>query len=374
MNNNLKVILGTVAGIMIGGLTVVGANQAIQAMQNTEIKVSLNGQIQEFKDETTGEIQYPITYNNRTYLPLRNVAQLSGLDVNYEQSSNTALLKTSSLNTILHHQETSNNENLKAIWQGNNYYWIEISEDGKTVSHRCDDGEAAVISTNIGEDINIKKLLLKYDLLRDGDGKFVESNTSLVFLTTDGRVFISDSFEDLHFPNSKLNFYYLCNDVKDIDTTNNNETTVIKILKNNKFTDLEFLDSNKDFSYKGIDGTIQKIINVGNDKNTFAYRIFALTQEGYVYYADHIFSNVEDNPIQFTKFEGIEKISQITDSSIDDKDIFYSGKIPGYVCFERHIKEVRSDEGIYSHDVYRCYVISNESYDVLKINDVCSTT
>ena len=30
---------------MVGGLTVVGANQAIQALQNTEIKVSLNGQI-----------------------------------------------------------------------------------------------------------------------------------------------------------------------------------------------------------------------------------------------------------------------------------------------------------------------------------------
>ena len=27
MNNNLKVILGTVSGIIIGGLTVVGANQ-----------------------------------------------------------------------------------------------------------------------------------------------------------------------------------------------------------------------------------------------------------------------------------------------------------------------------------------------------------
>ena len=52
MKNNLKVILGTVAGVIIGGLTVVGANQAIQAIQNTEIKVSLNGQVQEFKDET----------------------------------------------------------------------------------------------------------------------------------------------------------------------------------------------------------------------------------------------------------------------------------------------------------------------------------
>jgi hypothetical protein len=47
VNNNLKVVLGTVAGVMIGGITVVGANQAIQAMQNTEIKVSLNGEVME---------------------------------------------------------------------------------------------------------------------------------------------------------------------------------------------------------------------------------------------------------------------------------------------------------------------------------------
>ncbi len=34
MNNNLKAILGTLAGAMVGGLTVVGANKEIQAMQN----------------------------------------------------------------------------------------------------------------------------------------------------------------------------------------------------------------------------------------------------------------------------------------------------------------------------------------------------
>ena len=76
-SGNFKLIGGLLAGMLIGGVTVVGANQAIQALQNTEIKVSLNGQVQTFKDETTGETQYPITYNDRTYLPLRNVAQLS---------------------------------------------------------------------------------------------------------------------------------------------------------------------------------------------------------------------------------------------------------------------------------------------------------
>ncbi len=97
MNNNLKVVLGTLTGVIISGLTVVGANQAIQATQNTEIKVSLNGEVQTFKDETTGEVQYPITYHDRTYLPLRNVANLAGLDVDYDQSKNMAILRNNNL-------------------------------------------------------------------------------------------------------------------------------------------------------------------------------------------------------------------------------------------------------------------------------------
>ncbi len=92
-NGNLKLVGGLLAGMIIGGATVVGANQAIQALQNTEIKVSLNGQVQTFKDETTGEVQFPITYHNRTFLPLRNVAQLAGLDVDYDNGTNTAVLK-----------------------------------------------------------------------------------------------------------------------------------------------------------------------------------------------------------------------------------------------------------------------------------------
>ena len=63
-------------------------------MQNTEIKVSLNGQIQEFKDETTGETQYPITYNGRTYLPLRNIANLFDASVDYDKDTKTAVLSS----------------------------------------------------------------------------------------------------------------------------------------------------------------------------------------------------------------------------------------------------------------------------------------
>ena len=129
MNDKLKMISCTFAGIMIGGLTVVGANQAIQAIQNTNIKISLNGVIQEFKDETTGEIQYPITYNDRTYLPLRNVAQLSGLVVDYDSSTNTAILTNKNeQKTDNQTQKTNNKTGTFFDVRGNGYLGISDSE------------------------------------------------------------------------------------------------------------------------------------------------------------------------------------------------------------------------------------------------------
>jgi len=87
-------ILGLTTGVVLTGASLVLANSQIQAILNDQIKVTLNGQIQEFKDETTNETQYPITYHDRTYLPLRTVANLVGVNVDYDASSNTAILKT----------------------------------------------------------------------------------------------------------------------------------------------------------------------------------------------------------------------------------------------------------------------------------------
>lgn len=85
-------IVGLAAGLTVAGASLVFANSQIQAILNNQIKVTLNGQVQEFKDETTNETQYPITYHDRTYLPLRTVANLVGVDVDYDASSNTAML------------------------------------------------------------------------------------------------------------------------------------------------------------------------------------------------------------------------------------------------------------------------------------------
>ncbi len=87
-------VLGLATGIVLAGASLVFANSQIQAIINNQIKVTLNGQVQEFRDETTNEIQYPITYKNRTYLPLRTVANLVGVEVDYDANTNTAILKT----------------------------------------------------------------------------------------------------------------------------------------------------------------------------------------------------------------------------------------------------------------------------------------
>ena len=101
-------LLGVVTGLTIAGASAVFANSHIQAMLNTQIKVTLNGQVQEFKDETTNEIQYPITFKNRTYLPLRTVANLVGVDVDYDENTNTAILTNNKA-------EMSNNDILKKL-------------------------------------------------------------------------------------------------------------------------------------------------------------------------------------------------------------------------------------------------------------------
>ncbi len=117
-------IIIAAASFILGSATIVGANQAIQAMQNTEIKVSLNGQVQTFKDETTGEVQYPITYHDRTYLPLRNVAQLAGVNVDYDHVSNTAILNSK---MTIDDSPTLNNKKVFAIV--NKYEWYSNQEE-----------------------------------------------------------------------------------------------------------------------------------------------------------------------------------------------------------------------------------------------------
>ena len=70
-----KFVLGLAAGLLLGSTIIVGANQTIQALLNDEITIIFDDVAVDLKDEVTGSTLYPITYNDRTYLPVRKISK-----------------------------------------------------------------------------------------------------------------------------------------------------------------------------------------------------------------------------------------------------------------------------------------------------------
>ena len=87
LGNALKIGLG----IVIGSTMTVFASQLISNVYlNQELKISINGKVQTLTDASTGAREYPLTYRDRTYLPLRSIATLLGYRVGYDATTNTA--------------------------------------------------------------------------------------------------------------------------------------------------------------------------------------------------------------------------------------------------------------------------------------------
>lgn len=184
MKNNMKVIFGTMTGIMIGGLAVVGANQAIQAIQNDQIKVSLNGEIQTFTDEKTGEAQFPITYHDRTYLPLRNIAQLTGVNVDYDNNTNTALLESQNKYT----EYRGDNVEGKYFWdysllnKEKDKYYLVLSDKDEIIKEETRNNMAASLLKrysqipNIYPPFVISEIANQLERAGDGAGWYAEES------------------------------------------------------------------------------------------------------------------------------------------------------------------------------------------------------
>lgn len=95
----LVLALTLVCGITVGASAASGL-QEIAAYLNANITVKLDGEAQTFLD-AQGNRVYPITYNGTTYLPVRAVAGLVGLDVDWDQATQTVLLgKTNGVDLI----------------------------------------------------------------------------------------------------------------------------------------------------------------------------------------------------------------------------------------------------------------------------------
>lgn len=86
----LVLTLVLLCGITIGASAANGL-QEIKAYLNANITVKLNGEAQTLLD-ANGTRVYPITYNGSTYLPVRAVAGLVGLSVDWDQATQTVLL------------------------------------------------------------------------------------------------------------------------------------------------------------------------------------------------------------------------------------------------------------------------------------------
>lgn len=73
------------------GAAAAGGLQEIKAYLNSGITLKLDGEAQVLTD-ASGVRTYPITYNGTTYLPVRSIGNLLGVDVGWDQATQSVLL------------------------------------------------------------------------------------------------------------------------------------------------------------------------------------------------------------------------------------------------------------------------------------------
>ena len=83
----------TVTGVVCfaAGAAAAGGLQEIKAFLNADITLKLDGEAQVLTD-ASGVRTYPITYNGTTYLPIRSIGGLLGVDVGWDQATQSVLL------------------------------------------------------------------------------------------------------------------------------------------------------------------------------------------------------------------------------------------------------------------------------------------
>lgn len=86
----LALALFLTAGLAVGASAAANRKQIV-AYENYAIAIKLDGEVQTPTD-ANGKRVYPISYNGTTYLPIRAVAKMLGIGVDWEQATQTVLL------------------------------------------------------------------------------------------------------------------------------------------------------------------------------------------------------------------------------------------------------------------------------------------
>lgn len=95
----LAIALALVCGMVIGA-SAADTLKEITAYLNYGITIKYDGETQNLMD-AAGNRTYPISYNNTTYLPIRAISNMLGIDVGWDQATQTVLLGKSAGGTDL---------------------------------------------------------------------------------------------------------------------------------------------------------------------------------------------------------------------------------------------------------------------------------
>ena len=180
----LALALFLTAGLAVGASAAANRKQIV-AYENYAIAIKLDGEVQTPTD-ANGKRVYPISYQGTTYLPIRAVAKMLGIGVDWEQATQTVLLgdPAEGVDLVENFQPYYKTSGDSRNYQTADKKSKEIS--GKTYSHwaqvhmwgESDKGHLSNLSYNI--DGKYKTLTFKYYCSKDTVLRVLGDNDSLL--------------------------------------------------------------------------------------------------------------------------------------------------------------------------------------------------